>query len=399
MSDLTVNFNKFQKRTHPPGYGEKNMEEFYLHLPSNVQTNAEHNKIHRYITTFSDTLELGRNWEVGLTAISYTYGWYNVQPGCLITIKSFSGNGQRSPMLRELYEFNSVPNELAISSAMERGFDDGPRLKSTRQFNHLPRTTVLSMFYLTPGHYHNSEALVAQINKQVAINYTNMLGINKSYPYLEWIESLGRVRMVSGRARYERESDQKKYRFDTFICIEDHGLAAMLGTSPMRQFTDFKGLLEMLKPKTTSDQVGDRPGQPMDPNDEKYFRFEGMTDAEYGLFDEATFSYLYPRVVDMSAGIRALCVYCDIVDLTMVGDSKVNLLRTVPVPRDARFMDQIDMEFQRVHYIPVTKTEMRNIEVYIKDESGADLEFELGRVILTLHFKKHNAPSKGLSNE
>lgn len=124
-----------------------------------------------------------------------------------------------------------------------------------------------------------------------------------------------------------------------------------------------------------------------------------MTDAEYGPFNRDTYVYMFPKVVDLTAGIRALCVYSDVVDLTLVGDSKVNLLRTVPIPRDAKFMDQIDIEFVRVHYLPVTRTEIRNIEVYIKDESGEDLEFELGRVILTLHFRKRTSPVKGLSNE
>lgn len=371
------------------------MEEFYLHLPSNVQTNSEHNQIHRYITTFSDTLELGRNWEVGLTAISYTYGWYNVKKGCLVTIKTFSGDGVRSPMLRELYEIKY----LFMDNPSDPDTDNRPRLRSVRPYNHEPRTSVVAMFYLTPGHYHSPQALIEQINRQVADSYHSMVGINKSYPYLEWNPSTGRVMMISGRAMYEHEDSKKKYRFDTFICIEDEDLAAMLGTIQIRRFEDLQGLVELNNIRNVNKNQGDRAGHPLDPRDEKWFSFEGMTDDEYGLFTEATFSYLFPSVMDMSAGIRALCVYCDIVDLTMVGDSKVNLLRTVPVPRDAQFMDQIDMEFQRVHYIPVTRTELRNIEVYIKDETGADLEFELGRVILTLHFRKRDTPVKGLSNE
>jgi hypothetical protein len=380
-------------------HGDEIMEEFYLHLPSNVQTNSENNRIHRYITTFSDTLELGRNWEVGLTAISYTYGWYNVKPGCIVSIKSFSGDGTRSPMLRELYDIPSTIYDRSVSAFLEYGFDDGPRLKQTRPFNHNPKPAVLCMFYLIPGHYQTLKALVDHINKQVQVHYQAMLGVNKSYPILELHESLGRIRMVSGRAQYEHPNDDKKYRFDTFICIEDADLAAMLGTPPLRQFTDMKGLLEVNTPLKMKHNHGNREGHPQAPDDKIWFDFQGMTDDEYGPFDEASYVYMFPNVVDMSAGIRALCVYSDIVDLTMVGDSRVNLLRTVPIPRDAKFMDQIDMEFMRVHYIPVTKTEMRNIEVYIKDESGADLEFQLGRVILTLHFRKRDTPLKGLSNE
>lgn len=379
------------------------MEEFYLHLPSNVQTNSENNEIHRYITTFSDTLDLGRNWEVGLTAISYTYGWYNVKPGCLVTIKSFSGDGARSPYLRELYDIHTAYYDRSVNSFMEYGRDYEPRLKDVRPFDHKPKAKVLCMFYLVPGHYHTLKGLVDHINQQVEVHYSVMLGVQKMYPYLELHENLGRIRMVSGRARYERTDastgQQKIYSFDTFICIENHDLAGMLGTHPVYQFADLKGLMAVEKLIKNKFQEGDREGHPLSPDDKIWFDFEGMTYEEYGPFEDTSYVWMFPNPVDLTAGIRALCIYSDIVDLTLVGDTKVNLLRTVPIPRDAKFMDQIDMEFVRVHYLPVTRTEIRNVEVYIKDESGEDLKFQLGRVILTLHFRKRNTPVKGLSNE
>lgn len=381
--------------------GEGIMEEFYLHLPSNVRTNSQDNQIHRYITTFSDTLELGRNWEVGLTAISYTYGWYNVKPGCLVAIKSFSGDGARSPYLRELYDVRGTYYERSVNAFMEYGFDHAPRLKDVRPFNHNPRPTVLTMFYLVPGHYQTLTALIDHINHQVQIHYKQLTGVGKSYPYLELHESLGRIRMISGRLNYERKDidPNKSYRFDTFICFENSEFAAMLGTHRISQFEDFKGLIEINQTLNHMAGQEDHEGHPLIPDDKIWFNYEGMTDAEYGPFNRDTYVYMFPKVVDLTAGIRALCVYSDVVDLTLVGDSKVNLLRTVPIPRDAKFMDQIDIEFVRVHYLPVTRTEIRNIEVYIKDESGEDLEFELGRVILTLHFRKRTSPVKGLSNE
>ena len=359
------------------------MDEFYLHLPSNTHTNSEENTINRYINTFSDTIDLGRDWEVGLTDISYTYSWYNVKGGCQIIIKSFNGDGKKTRNLYEMYNVSAASVDTALFLPIELGF---PRVSYRKQpdgFKPHERTEI--DFYLAPGNYASIQALVNQINKQVRNKYKLVYGEEKTAPRLEYVENLGRLRSVSGRTVYKR--GPMNYFLDTFIMITNTELAAMLGTPIFNKIQDMSGLTLV---SGAPDHEPDTPDYFPDPSflgDETFFTFEGVIDSNYGIID-TTYSYLFPSNCNIRAGIHALCVYCDMVDLTVVGDTRVNLLRAVPIPSSAKFMDQVDLEFRHIHYLPVTKTELRNVEVYIKDESGADIQFEMGRVILTLHFRK-----------
>lgn len=366
-------------------------------MPSNTESNAETNKINSYLTTFSDTLELGRNWEVGLTAISYTHSWFNIRPNYRVFIKSFNGDSKRTYCLDELYTIDICPLDRVLGQPIETGF----RVVQ-RKNNHLkavrPSNMDLSIFDMLPGYYRDIEELVRQINLQVVQAYAKLYGSRKIVPRLEYVPHLGRIRSISGRIVYEKP-DGKRYIQQTFICFGPEDFANMLGTRDVWTPEDMDGVVRVNRPVD---------GPALEDNmmqlDADYIaqNFEGVTnDAEsLGILHlDDMYSYLYPTAVDIRGGIHALCVYSDIVDLTIVGDHRVNLLRTVPVPKTAHFMEQLYYEFNHVHYLPVVKTELRNVQVYIKDESGTPIDFELGRVILTLHFRKKHTIVKGLSNE
>lgn len=374
------------------------MEEFYLHLPSNTITNSATNTVNRYMTTFSDTLELGRNWEVGLTAISYTHSWYNVKPVCWLHLMTFNGDGRTTVPLDHLYHIPDVWAVDSLSKPIELGFLEIPERDDTaaRFVNFHGRRQGLSVFYVIPGYYSTIQELVDHINQEVRKSYAEIPGFEKLVPRLEYVPQQGRIRSLSGRVVYKKD-EGRKYILHTFICTTNTALAQMLGTPEVRTPTDMAGLMRVRDPiplETAPDiHYGRFPEDLIE-------TVEGSNDSiDNAYMSDAQYSYLFPRVFDMHAGIHALCVYCDMVDLTIVGDHRVNLLRTVPIPRDAKFMDQVDIEFQHVHYLPVTKTELRNVEVYIKDENGSDIPFETGRVILTLHFRKAQRPIQGLSNE
>ena len=370
------------------------MEEFYLHLPSNTLTNSHVNTVNNYLTTFSDTLELGRNWQVGLTAISYTYSWYNVKPGSYISIKSFNGDRSTAVRLDQLYKIPEVGTEYSLAWPINTGFKPLERKDYEPLRDFKPRAVYLATFELTPGHYSTIEKLIAQINEQTYVAYERMAGADKWVPRLEYIPQLGRIRSISGRVIYHKDGG-KKYIQQTFICTSHPELAQMLGTPEVYNIWDMPGIVRlygniMLEDATPKPEI-------KFPPDELINVVTGSEDTDFLI--DSQYSFLFPDVFDMRVGIRALCVYCDMVDLTIVGDRRVNLLRAVPIPNNAKFMDQIDMEFMHVHYLPVPQTELRNVQVNIKDESGSDIEFEAGRVILTLQFKRSKAPVKGLSNE
>lgn len=89
---------------------------------------------------------------------------------------------------------------------------------------------------------------------------------------------------------------------------------------------------------------------------------------------------------DLSGGINSLYVYSDLVDYTTVGDVKAQLLRVVKIPSDAKFGDAVNITFERPYYIPLSKRDVRSIEIEIKDDAGSLVNFAFGRVEVTLHF-------------
>lgn len=82
----------------------------------------------------------------------------------------------------------------------------------------------------------------------------------------------------------------------------------------------------------------------------------------------------------------ALYVYSDIIGDELVGDAKVPLLRAVPI--DGEMGDFVHKEFIRPYYKQLTKGYINSILMEVKDDTGEDIEFTLGKVICTLHFRR-----------
>ena len=92
------------------------------------------------------------------------------------------------------------------------------------------------------------------------------------------------------------------------------------------------------------------------------------------------------RVVDLEHGFHDLYVYCDIIQSQYVGDALVPLLRIVPV--EGKDGQRVSKSFIRPHYLPVSRKQFESIEVNIKRDTGETVPFELGKVLLTLHFRQ-----------
>ena len=90
------------------------------------------------------------------------------------------------------------------------------------------------------------------------------------------------------------------------------------------------------------------------------------------------------RAVDLEHGFHDLYVYCDIIQSQYVGDALVPLLRIVPV--EGKDGERISKSFIRPQYLPVSRKQFESIEVNIKRDTGETVPFELGKVLLTLHF-------------
>lgn len=89
---------------------------------------------------------------------------------------------------------------------------------------------------------------------------------------------------------------------------------------------------------------------------------------------------------DLQAGIHALYVYCDLLHYSHVGDIKAPLLRVVPCEGEPDSV--ITRYYERPRYVPVQKKSFDSIHIAIRDDLGDKIQFENGKVLITLHFRK-----------
>ena len=95
------------------------------------------------------------------------------------------------------------------------------------------------------------------------------------------------------------------------------------------------------------------------------------------------------RSYDLSAGIHSLMVYSDVVDYSVVGDCRAQLVRVVNIPSTSQFGDSVNIVYEKPYYLPLAQRDIASIEIDIKDDSGAAIGFQFGRVEVTLHFVRH----------
>ena len=98
--------------------------------------------------------------------------------------------------------------------------------------------------------------------------------------------------------------------------------------------------------------------------------------------------YVSDRPADINAGITSLYVYCNIVLPQYIGDTRAKLLRTVEIPNDSKFGDQVVIKYENPHYIPIINFDFENIEIDIKDDTDTPIQFMSGRTRIKLHFRE-----------
>ena len=83
-------------------------------------------------------------------------------------------------------------------------------------------------------------------------------------------------------------------------------------------------------------------------------------------------------------------VYCDLIESTFVGDTRVPLLRTVKV--DVTSQRLIHRTYTNPIYIPLQKKHFDSVEVNIMTDTGKPVSFAPGKSVVVLHFRKSISP-------
>ena len=96
---------------------------------------------------------------------------------------------------------------------------------------------------------------------------------------------------------------------------------------------------------------------------------------------------VYQGFVDWQVGRHSLWVHSNCCAHRLVGDLSVPLLRTLLLSEK-----DVGRVFKSVyihpHYIPVSQNFFSALEVYITDNTGKDVSFFPGEVVMTLHFRR-----------
>ena len=92
------------------------------------------------------------------------------------------------------------------------------------------------------------------------------------------------------------------------------------------------------------------------------------------------------KEADLNMALHLLYVYTDIVEAQIVGDSKVPLIRIVPVETTAT--EIVVKTFLSPQYIPVSRKQFNTIEMNIRLHTGELVPFAAGHLLVTIHFRQ-----------
>ena len=95
-----------------------------------------------------------------------------------------------------------------------------------------------------------------------------------------------------------------------------------------------------------------------------------------------------PYVADLTTVSTTIYVYCDIVEPQIVGDTSAQLLKSIPA--EGKFGDIIAKTFTNIQYVPIRTKSFEAVEVLLRNDTGDPMPLERGKVVITLHFKKHS---------
>ena len=81
-------------------------------------------------------------------------------------------------------------------------------------------------------------------------------------------------------------------------------------------------------------------------------------------------------------------MYCDIVEPQIVRDMSAKLLKSIPA--EGKFGYIIVKTFTNIQYVPIQRKSFKDVEIVLRSDTGDPVAFERGKVVTTLHFRKHS---------
>lgn len=114
----------------------------------------------------------------------------------------------------------------------------------------------------------------------------------------------------------------------------------------------------------------------------------GFLDDQFDKIDyknkKITISSKHPP--DMYGGLHYLYIYCDLVQPQIVGNVLAPLLEVVNV--EGEYMKITSRQYISPHYIPILRKSFNTINFEIKSDLNKPIDFEFGKTIVKLHFRR-----------
>lgn len=307
-------------------------QEFYITLPSNVK-GQDKNLITNYKTFLKQRLNFKPNedWRVGLAEVMYTKSWFNV----------------------------TIQNQIRFIKQDGEIFDYEEQKIHSDQGDLFPKYQVN---VIPAGFYPTVTDLIETINYCLKFY---PLGLTP--PKLHFNKYTNRVTIVCGKFK-EKEH---------FLPIFSEEIENILG------ITDLKGLSHTGK---TLYNVGKYSLPEKEKEKVDVLLAEDLEILKNGY----EMGYIMgPRTADINAGISSIYIYSDIVQYSFVGDAYAQLLRTIPVEQTKNWGEVIHHVFDKPHLIPLQSLNFDTVEIDIRDDTGKNIPFEIGRFVVKLLFKKY----------
>lgn len=210
---------------------------------------------------------------------------------------------------------------------------------------------------LQPGSYTSIHDLCDVINAEM-IKVLSRTGHVKHAPYLVVNSQQGYITQQVGRISIPKIGGTASER--NVLVHLGHQLEYMLGFSSYNLENERFGVLT------------------------RYSNFQTIFDNGY-MQRKAQHHY------DLSGGVHNLMIYSDVVEPSVVGNTYAQFLRSIRIAGE-KFGEDINLIYTQPYYQPLASKEIDRIMINIKDDSGQDIKFRQGRVVVVLHFRRKWKP-------
>ena len=346
---------------------------FYVTLPSNGSSQFYKNTASSFRNHLADPLELDGQWEVALVEMQYPLSWKLItkenKVGLVIKHDDMSGENKGIPVKidfkapgQNLYLLNHTAlmkfmklNKRSLGEIDPKINDQWPDWPTDAIFLQAETSENLHVVYLVNEKHFGKSMDLFEITLPIQY-YQNPFHVAKTHAdtLIERVREYSTIcqnyHKVHGKdpivldAQFDDSISQIRFESDLSATLlffqSSKGVVNLLG------FPDIAGTPTLLK-------------------------FPIKNKSRRPLLKHRT---------------PAVNVYTDIIDAELVGDAKVKLLRAVGIEGEMGHF--ATKEFIRPYYKPVTTNYINSILIELKDDTGKDLDFTVGKVICKLHFRR-----------